>query len=145
MAVAEQDDDYDDEESAPPEQPWHNRTPAVIGASVLGVVVISFIVLTVSYVAREFSEPERAPLNFVEPSFSATAPASSRPSATTTATITTTSRPQTTDLPPGPPPTSSSDTAGTESTRRNRDGEDDDTTRRRPRTNVTRTFTPFTP
>ncbi len=43
------DDDDDDDESASSEQPWHNRTPAVLGASALGLVVIAILVLAVSY------------------------------------------------------------------------------------------------
>lgn len=146
MAVAGQDDDDDEGDTASPEQPWHNRTPAVIGASALALVVITLVVLAVSYAVREFSKPEDAPLNFVEPSFSATESASSTPTATTTATITSTSPPKTTDLPPGPPPTSSSDTVSSETTSRRRSDDDESgasTTRKRPRTNVTRTFDPF--
>jgi negative regulator of sigma E activity len=150
VAVTGQDlDDHDDDdESASSEQPWHNRTPAVLGASAVGLVVISILVLAVSYLIRQFSEQEQAPLNFVDPTFSATQTESTSQVATTTATATTTSVPQTTDLPPAPPPSSSSETSRDESTAR-RNGDDDDTdrttTRKRPRTNVTRTVQPFTP
>jgi hypothetical protein len=143
--AAAREDDYDDDASY--EQPWHNRTPAVIGASLLGIVVIGLVVLLGSFVAREFNTPERAPLNFVEPSFSATHSAAST-TATTTQTITSTSPPVTTDL-SATTPTSTSDTTSTETTsRRDReDGGDDrsSTTRRGPRTNVTRTVVPFRP
>jgi negative regulator of sigma E activity len=148
VAVSGQDFDDHDDASASSEQPWHNRTPAVLGASALGLVVIAILVLAVSYLIRQFSEPEQAPLNFVDPTFSATQTESTSEAATTTATATTTSVPQTTDLPPGPPPSSSSETSSSETTsRRNSDDENDgtSTTRNRPRTNVTRTVQPFTP
>lgn len=150
MAVTGQDfdDEDDDDESASSEQPWHNRTPAVLGASAVGLVVIAILVLAVSYLIRQFSEQEQAPLNFVDPTFSATQTESTSQVATTTATATTTSIPQTTDLPPAPPPSSSSATSSDETTsRRKRDDENNEpsSTRNRPRTNVTRTVQPFTP
>lgn len=140
-------DDYDDEQT-----PWYNRTPAVIGASVAGLAVIGILIAAVTFVSGQFSEPEQAPLNFVEPSFSATATRSlSTP--TTTATITSTSPPVTTDI-NGPSSTtsSSSDTSsGTDTSTRTAwtrpytppSGEESTpTTRRGPRTNVTRTLYP---
>lgn len=144
MAAA-RDDDYDDDSSD--EQPWHNRTPAVIGASLLGILAIGLLVLAGSFVAHQFDKPEEAPLNFVDPSFSE--PAAST-TATTTATITSTSPPVTTDLSATTTtPTSTSDSS-TETTSRNDDENDDDedrpsTTHRGPRTNVTRTVVPFRP
>ena len=150
--MAGQESDDDGEEATPSPVPWHNRTPAVVGASALGVAVIGILILAVTYVARQFDEPEQAPLNFVDPTFSVTATDSSTP--TTTATITSTSPPVTTDIngPPTSSPTSSSDTSSTESpgptrTPRTRETDDDDestpsTTRQRPRTNVTRTLYP---
>lgn len=153
MAVAGLDSkDSDDGRDPPYEQPWHNRTPALIGASALGLVAIGFVILAATYAIREFNKPEQAPTNFVEPSFSSSQTASATSPATTTATITTTSPPQTTDLSPGETPSSStsssSDTASSETTtRRSRDDEDSgtSTTRNRPRTNITRTVQPFTP
>src|SRR5258707_15387231 len=85
-------DDYDDDQS-----PWYNRTPAVIGASVAGLAVIGILIAAVTFVSRQFNEPDQAPLNFVEPSFSATA-THSPSTPTTTATITSTSPPVTTDI-----------------------------------------------
>lgn len=162
MAVARQDfDDLDDPEEF--EQPWHNRTPAVVGASIVGLVLIGILVLTISYVARKFSEPEQAPLHYVVPSYSATATRSATsPALTTTPTVASTSRPQTTDLEPGSTTatttseTTSETTAsediggetetGTTYRRGGSDGDDSEsterTTRRTPRTNVTRTFNP---
>ncbi|MGV0790602.1 hypothetical protein [Mycolicibacterium sp. XJ1819] len=145
--------DFDDEHQ---DEPWHHRTPAVVGASIAGLVVIGIVVLVLSYVARQFSEPEQAPLYYVEPSYSATATSSAT---TTTQTITSTSPPQTTDLEPGASTTSSEITSSTTSettdtttettetttrtTRRDDgDGSSERTTRRTPRTNVTRTFNP---
>ena len=78
-------------------EPWHNRTPAVVGASVLALAVIGLLIVVAIAVAREFSEPAQAPLDFVEPTYSATA-AQSATTATTTQTITSTSPPQTTDI-----------------------------------------------
>ena len=65
-------DDYDDEQS-PSATPWYNRTPALVGASVAGLAVIGILIAAVTFVSRQFNEPDQAPLNFVEPSFSATA------------------------------------------------------------------------
>jgi hypothetical protein len=146
--------DTDDEGPATP-TPWYNRTGAVVGASALGIVVIGILVAAGIFVTRQFNEPQQAPLNFVEPSFSATTPGSSTP--TTTATITSTSPPVTTDIdtPTSTSPTSSSDTSGSTtsssepSAPRTTSEQDDDgesttrTTRRGPRTNVTRTLYPL--
>jgi cytoskeletal protein RodZ len=149
--AGEDPDDYDDEES-PSEPPWYNRTPYVIGASVAGIAAIGIIIAAVTFVARQFSEPDQAPLNFVEPSFSASASHSSTP--TTTATITSTSPPVTTDIngPSSTTPssdTSSTDTSSGPNTAWTRpytppSGEESapSTTRRGPRTNVTRTLYP---
>jgi cytoskeletal protein RodZ len=147
-------DDYDDEES-PSETPWYNRTPNVIAASVAGVAAIGILIAAVTFMTRQFSEPEQAPLNFVEPSFSATAPRSLA-TPTTTATITSTSPPVTTDInAPSSTTPSSSDTptsSGTDTPTRTAwtrpytppSGEESEptTTRRGPRTNVTRTLYP---
>ena len=140
--------DPDDEET-----PWYNRTPEVIGASVAGLAVIGILIAAVTFVSGQFNEPEQAPLNFVDPSFSATATRSSS-TTTTTATITSTSPPVTTDI-DGPSSTtsSSSDTStSTESTTRTAwtkpytppsgDESSPTTTQRGPRTNVTRTLYP---
>lgn len=139
-------DEDDDEQDAPSETPWYNRTPEVIGASVVAVLVIGILVFAVTFVARQFNESPQAPQYYVEPSFSATATSTSSP--TTTQTITSTSPPVTSDI-NGPPPTTTSSTETTSGTRipprtRESDVEDDDETRttRRPRTNVTRTLYP---
>jgi hypothetical protein len=148
-------DDHDEQTSS--SSPWYNRTPAVVGASVAGVAAIGILITAVTYVSGQFNEPVQAPLNFVEPSFSATATESSTP--TTTATITSTSPPVTTDIngPSSTPSssdtsstnTSSTDTSSTDTstprrTARTRESDDDEpsTTRRGPRTNVTRTLYP---
>jgi hypothetical protein len=142
-------DDYDDDPS-----PWYNRTPAVIGASVAGLAVIGILIAAVTFVSGQFNEPDQAPLNFVPPSFSATATRSlSTP--TTTATITSTSPPVTTDI-NGPSSTtsSSSDTSSSTDTSTRTawtkpytppSGEESTptTTHRGPRTNVTRTLYPL--
>ena len=143
-------DDYDDE--SPSSAPWYNRTPAVIGASVVGLAVIGILIAAVTFVSRQFNEPEQAPLDFVQPSFSATATGSTS-TPTTTATITSTSPPVTTDI-NGPSSTtsSSSDTSSTDyvdheprgpsRTPRQAAKSRPPSTRRGPRTNVTRTLYP---
>jgi len=143
-------DDHDEQTSS--SSPWYNRTPAVVGASVAGVAAIGILITAVTYVSGQFNEPVQAPLNFVEPSFSATATESSTP--TTTATITSTSPPVTTDIDTPSSTTSSSDpsdTSGTDTstprrTARTHESDDEEstprTTRRGPRTNVTRTLYP---
>jgi cytoskeletal protein RodZ len=149
--VAVTDQDWGDDESGPPSPaPWYNRTPAVVGASVLGLALIGILVAAVTFVSRQFNEPEQAPLNFVAPSFSATAPRSSTP--TTTATITSTSAPATSDIDtPSSSTTSSSGTSGSATssssptTTAPTQGDEPSTThttRRGPRTNVTRTLYP---
>jgi hypothetical protein len=147
--AGEEPDDYDDESS---ETPWYNRTPNVIGASVAGIAAIGIIIAAVTFVAGQFDEPDQAPLNFVDPSFSATASHSS--TTTTTATITSTSPPVTTDINGPSSTTSSSDTSSTDTTSTTHtawtqpytppSGEESSpsTTRRGPRTNVTRTLYP---
>jgi hypothetical protein len=145
-------DDYDDEQSPSP-APWYNRTPAVLGASVAGLAVIGILIAAVTFVSGQSNEPGNAPLNFVEPSFSATATGSSS-IPTTTATITSTSPPVTTDI-DGPSSTtsSSSDTSSSTDTPTRTawtkpytppsgDESAPTTTRRGPRTNVTRTLYP---
>ena len=149
-------DDYDDEQS-PSATPWYNRTPALVGASVAGLAVIGILIAAVTFVSGQFNEPEQAPLNYVEPSFSATATGSSS-TPTTTATITSTSPPVTTDIDGPSSTTSSSDTSSSDtssstdtSTRTawtkpytppSGDESAPTTTRRGPRTNVTRTLYP---
>jgi hypothetical protein len=140
-------DDYDEDQS-----PWYNRTPAVIGASVAGLAVIGILIAAVTFVSGQFNEPDQAPLNFVDPSFSATTTRSSS-TPTTTATITSTSPPVTTDI-DGPSSTTSSSatssstdtstrTAWTQPYTPPSGGESSPTTTHRgPRTNVTRTLYP---
>jgi cytoskeletal protein RodZ len=148
VPVADRDDNDARRNSSP--QPWHNRTPALLGASVLAVAVIGLLIVVATAVAGQFGEPEEAPLNFVEPTYSATA-TQSETTPTTTQTITSTSPPETTDINGPPTPssstTSSSETTSDETTTSRRSNEDDDrpsrTTRRGPRTNVTRTFNPY--
>ncbi|WP_350355954.1 hypothetical protein [Mycolicibacterium rufum] len=136
----------------PPAVPWHNRTSTLLGASIAALVLIAVLITSASWVSRQFNEPEQAPLNFVDPSFSSTGETTATP--TTTGTITSTSPPMTTDINPEstPPTTSGSETSGSEtptgpppSTRPPRTRDDDadtSTTRKRPRTNVTRTLYP---
>jgi len=144
----------DDDEQTPSSAPWYNRTPAVLGASGVGLAVIVILIAAVTFVSGQFNEPQQAPLNFVEPSFSATATGLSTPTTTTTATITSTSPPVTTDIDTPSSTTSSSDpsdTSGTDTstprrTARTHESDDEEstprTTRRGPRTNVTRTLYP---
>jgi hypothetical protein len=145
--MAGRDPDDNDDAQSPPPAPWYNRTPNVIGASVAGLAVIVILIAAVTSVSRQFNEPVQAPLNFVEPTFSATDPRSSS-TPTTTATITSTSPPITTDIDTPTSTTSSSDTSsnGTSTrvtqSRPSNDGSAPSTTRRGPRTNVTRTLYP---
>ena len=149
-------DDYDDEQLSSA-TPWYNRTPALVGASVAGLAVIGILIAAVTFVSHHFNEPDQAPLNFVEPSFSATA-THSLSTPTTTATITSTSPPVTTDIdaPSSTTTSSSSDTSsGTDTSTPTRtawtapppnwrpDESPPNTTRRGPRTNVTRTLYPL--
>ncbi len=69
MAVTSRDRDDDAEQEAPP-VPWHNRTSTLLGASVAAVAAIAIIVASIGYVARQFSEPTQAPINYVEPAVS---------------------------------------------------------------------------
>ena len=147
-------DDYDDEQLSSA-TPWYNRTPALVGASVAGLAVIGILIAAVTFVSHHFNEPDQAPLNFVEPSFSATA-THSLSTPTTTATITSTSPPVTTDIDaPSSTTSSSPDTSsGTDTSTPTRTASTKphtspsgaesppSTTRRGPRTNVTRTLYP---
>lgn len=145
----------------PPPQPWYNRTPEVVGASLLGLAVIAILVLGVSFLAGRFDEPTQAPVDFVEPTFSATEAPTSPAATPTTGTITSTSPPQTTEindpLPSGSTTPGTQTTPGTETTSGSAttsptpprseadEGGEPTTTRttRRPRTNVTRTLDPY--
>ena len=153
--------DRDDDSDA---RPWHERTATVVGASIAGLVVIGILVLLVSYVSKQYNQPEPPPQYFVdEPSGSSSAISSSS-ATTTTEIITSTSPPVTTDINPGDETTTSStdtsstatsstDTSGSETststtttttTRRPPETDDDGptTTRNRPRLNETRTLYP---
>jgi cytoskeletal protein RodZ len=148
VAVAGRDLDNERRNSSP--QPWHNRTRALLGVSVLALAVIGLLIVVATAVVGQFGEPEEAPLNFVEPTYSATATQSAT-TATTTQTITSTRPPETTDINGPPTPSSSSSTTSgsetsTDDTTTRRGTENDDrpsTTRRGPRTNVTRTLNPY--
>jgi cytoskeletal protein RodZ len=147
VAVAGRNDDDE-------RQPWHNRTPAVVGASLAALVVVGILIVAATAMARQFGEPEQAPLDFVAPTYSVT-DSQSAASATTTQTITSTSPPETTDINPSSTSgsSSSSTTSGSsessteQTTARTEDTEIEDrptrTSRQRPRTNVTRTFNPY--
>ncbi len=150
MAVAGRKDDDDG-------QPWYNRTPTVVGASIAALVVGGILIVAAMTVARQFGEPEQAPIDFVEPTYSATA---SQSGTATTQTITSTSPPETTDINPsstsgtsgssessGSSTTpSSSESSPAPTTARTEEPEEvtpTRTSRQRPRTNVTRTFNPY--
>jgi hypothetical protein len=149
MAVTENrylDEEFDNDEPSP--QPWHNSTPAVLGASAVGVAVIAVVVGVISLVTGPSDPPADAPLNFVEPSFSATASRTPTSASTTTATITSTAAVSTTEInAPLAPPTTSGTSGSSESSSSPSLEEDDDgpttrTPRRTPRTNITRTLLP---
>jgi hypothetical protein len=155
VAVTGKDRDVRDDEQSPASQPWHNRTPALVGASVAAIVVIGLLVMAGTFVARQFNQPDQAPINFVPPSFSASATAAVSATPTTTATITSTSPPVTTDI-DGPSTTTSSssnssttdlqDPSHTAWTRpytpSTASGSAPTSTTRGPRFNVTRTASP---
>jgi hypothetical protein len=149
VAVTSRDRDEDARRASKP-VPWHNRTSTLLGASVVALAAIAILIASASWVSRQFGEPQQAPLNFVDPSFSPSIPRSSSRSGTT-GTITSTSPPVTTDInaesttPSSSASSSASDTPSPPvSTRPPRTREDDGvtTTRKRPRTNVTRTLYP---
>jgi hypothetical protein len=135
-----------------PEQPWHHSTPAVVGASVVALVVIGLLVWVVVSLTSSANSPQEAPTQFVDPSFTSSAPTSS--TTTTTATITTTGAVTTTEI-AGPSDTAttsgsdtstatSSDTSGPSTTRELPHTHVSDPNSSRPtvRTNVTRTLYP---
>jgi hypothetical protein len=148
---AEFDDEFGGDE--PSEEPWHNSTRAVVGASAAGIAVIGVLVAAVVFMTG--GDESQSPTDFVDPSFSETA-AGSATSATTTPTITTTPKISTTEIngPPPPPPTSGSgtSTSGSETSsspavtrpprQREADADQDGPTSRRPRFNITRTLGP---
>lgn len=143
----------DDEAQAEPPVAWHNQTSTLLGASVAGVLAIGLLVMLISYVAGQFSEPEQAPLNYIPPPRSSSVSATESATSTTTGTITSTSPPMTSDINPGETTTTSTSTTSTTrpTTRPPRtretddnEGEEEETTRSRPRTNVTRTLYPGT-
>lgn len=152
MSVNDGDDEFDEDEFVDefggdqPSEPWHNSTRAVLGASAVGVAVIAGLVAAVMFVTGE-DEPADVPLNFVDPSFSATASRTPTSTPTTTATITSTAPLSTTEFNTTTTTSNSSSTSSSESSSAPRQREDDDgpitrTPRRMPRTNVTRTLLP---
>ncbi|WP_333563707.1 hypothetical protein [Mycolicibacterium sp. BiH015] len=143
----------DDEARDEPPVEWHNKTSTLLGASVAGLLAIALVVVLISYVARQFSEPEQAPLNYIPPPASS-ASATRSATSTTTGTITSTSPPITSDINPGETTTTSESTTRpstrpprtreTDADEGDEGEEDETTTRSRPRTNVTRTLYPGT-
>lgn len=161
MARPDLQDDFDEDAfvdefggDGPGEEPWHNSTKAVVGASVAGLAVIGVLVAAVMFVSGG-DEPTGPSMNFVEPSFSDAASASAT---TTTATITSTPMVSTTEIngpPPSPTTSGSSDTTTssgneiggpaptfTRPRQRQNDDEPGGPTSRRPRFNITRTLGP---
>ena len=161
MTGPDLDDEFDEAEfvdefgADEPSEPWHNSTRAVVGASAAGIAVVGVLIAAVMFMSGG-DQPTDAPLNFVDPSFSETAPESASSATTTTPTITSTPRISTTEInaPPAPPTTSgSSNTSTTPSESsssapftRPRQREADENpggpTSRRPRFNITRTLGP---
>jgi len=145
------DDDQHPDGDAP--APWHNSTAKVFGASIAALAGVGLIVGSVMYVSGQADEPTQAPLNFVDPSFSA-APETSSSSQPTTTSATRTTPPLTTDidLPPSSsetPPTSSPPSTSRRLPSTKEDVPDDPdedseptSTRNRPRLNETRTLYP---
>lgn len=138
------------EDDEPSPQPWHNSTPAVVGASLVGLAVIAVVLGVISLVTGPSEPPADAPFHFVEPAFSATASRTPTSAPTTTATITSTTALSTTEInaPLAPPTTSGTSESSEPSTSpslEEDDDEDEPTTRaprRTPRTNITRTLLP---
>jgi hypothetical protein len=150
---AEFDDEFGGDE--PSEEPWHNSTGAVVGASAAGIAVIGVLVAAVMFMTG--GDESQSPADFVDPSFSETAAGSATSATTTTPTITSTAKISTTEIngPPPPPTTSGSSdtsTSGSESSSspaftrppRTREADEgaDGPTSRRPRFNITRTLGP---
>ena len=142
-------DEFGAEEKSPP---WHNSTPAVVGASVLGVAVIGILIAAAMYLTRQDDTP-KAPQEFVDPSFSSIA--SETTSTTTTETITSTAQVSTTEINGPTSSTTSSDTSGSSTTSSSGQSPPPATihtrepevtpgapTSRRPRFNITRTLPP---
>ena len=150
------DDEFDEDEFVEefggdePSEPWHNSTRAVLGASAAGIALIGVLIAAVMFVSGQ-DEPS-GPVDFVDPSFSATASQTS--TTTTAATITSTAPLSTTEIngPPTPSTTGSSDTRSSDSSstsapvtrpsQREADENPGGPTSRRPRFNVTRTLPP---
>lgn len=145
------DDDQDDrggEDSAGP-TPWHNSTAKLLGASVAGLAAIALIVAGVTTLSRQDDQPQDAPANFVESTFSRSETSDS--ATPTTSTAITTGPIVTTEIDPAspsltpPPATSVTGTTTSESRPPRVDRDQDDTprtTRSRPRLNETRTLYP---
>jgi hypothetical protein len=136
-----------------PSAPWHNSTPAVIGASLLGIAIIGVLIAGAMYLTRQDNTPS-APAEFVDPTFSSIA---SETTSTTTETITSTAPLSTTEINGPSSTTTGSDTSGSSTTSSSgespppatihtREPQQEVTpgapTSRRPRFNVTRTLPP---
>lgn len=87
-----------------PRAPWHNRTSTVLGVSLAGLAALAILVISINHVTRQFTEPEQAPINYLEPTSSASDTRS--PTTTATETITSTRAPITSDIDPGLIPSS---------------------------------------
>ena len=140
------DDDSEADVEPATKPPWHNSTPAVIGATIAALAVIGLVVAAAIFLTRHFSEPDTTPADFVEATTSTTPTTADAPAPpTTTETFTSTSPPVTTDINlPSDTPTPSTDTSSSTTTSRNGRADDSEpsTTRRRPRYNETRTLYP---
>jgi hypothetical protein len=150
---AEFDDEFGGDK--PSEEPWHNSTRAVVGASAAGVAVLAVLVAAVMFMTG--GDESQSPADFVDPSFTETAAGSASSATTTTPTITSTPKISTTEINgPPPPPTnpgsSDTSTSGSETSsspavirpprQREADADQDGPTSRRPRFNITRTLGP---
>ncbi len=157
VAVTGGDDERNRRAEPRAQTPWHHSTAAVLGASLLGVLLIAVLVAGGTFLARQIGEPTPAPTEFIEPSF-ATTPTATSARRTTTATGTTTrtstsppittdsSGPRSTSPTEAPTETTPSEEASTleETTTSSEPAEQDDLpTRKRPRTNITRTLYPL--
>ena len=127
-----------------PKPAWHNRPSTPLGVSAAALALLALLIGAISYVTGQANEPEPAPIDFVDPTYSVTdssTPNSGAPG--TTETITSTSPPVTTDInPEETTPTTTESGPSTITTRPPRTRETDvgPTTRERPR--LTRRTTP---
>ena len=84
-----------------PKPAWHNRPSTLLGVSAAALALLALLIGAISYVTGQANEPEPAPIDFVDPTYSVTdssTPNSGSPA--TTETITSTSPPSVSHVSP---------------------------------------------